>query len=57
MHRYQDTEKKNKNNTLYFRLADSLVYTNIGMLRPNSNQTLQVMDNEATILFQFLAFL
>ena len=57
MHRYQDTEKKNKNNTLYFRLADSLVYTNIGMLRPNSNKTLQVMDNEATILFQFLAFL
>ena len=56
MHRYQDTEKKNKNNTLYFRLADSLVYTNIGMLRPNS-KTLQVMDDEATILFNFLAFL
>ena len=57
MHRYQDTEKKNKKNTLYFKLADQQVYTNIGMLRPDPNQTLIVADNEATILFNFFMFL
>jgi len=57
MHRYQDTEKKSKSNTLYFRIDDHLVYTNIGMFRDDPKRTLDVTDNEATILLNFLQFL
>ena len=56
MHRYQNTEKKSAYNTIYFTHYDQQVYTNIGMMKPDSNKMIK-NESEATILFNFLQFL
>lgn len=56
MHKYQNTEKKSVRNTIYFTHFDSQVYTNIGMLRPDSYGYMKA-DNEAAILMRFFYFL